>query len=121
MKEHTHAILTNLISGDLSTLAWVEHSSIYSDVNPDRDSGNPREPVYNYYAALNFRDVMIASGRLTHDTIQVDLSGAGSFLGTEFAGPLQTGERVFGVDHAQCIATIHSPPRKFQLPIPGAF
>jgi fatty acid synthase, animal type len=58
-----------------------------------------------YYAALNFRDVMLAYGRLPPDAIPGQFADRECLLGMEFAGRLQDGRRVMGILPAQALAT----------------
>ena len=58
-----------------------------------------------YYAALNFRDVMLAYGRLPPDAIPGQFADRECLLGMEFSGRLQNGKRVMGILPAQALAT----------------
>lgn len=66
-KEVEHAFINTLVRGDVSSLTWVESSNQYFYYIQDR------LPCYElcsvYYAAVNFRDVMLAYGRLPPDAI----------------------------------------------------
>ncbi|KAK9746679.1 hypothetical protein QE152_g5976 [Popillia japonica] len=53
--------------------------------------------VHIYYAALNFRDLMTASGRLAPEVITEDRIQQECIQGFEFAGRDSNGERVFGM------------------------
>lgn len=58
------AFVNVLTRGDLSSLSWVESPlRYYSNDAPQRDLCSV------HYASLNFRDVMLASGRLPPDAI----------------------------------------------------
>lgn len=56
--ESEHAYLTVIKIGDLSTLEWTNSSLKYVT------SGDNESFCYVYYASLNFKDVMIATGRV---------------------------------------------------------
>ncbi|KAL3222927.1 hypothetical protein MRX96_049905, partial [Rhipicephalus microplus] len=58
-----------------------------------------------YYAPVNFHDAMIATGKVNDDGSIVDVTGQGTFLGTEFSGRDQDGRRVMGCLGGKCIAT----------------
>ena len=49
------------------------------------------------FTALNFRDVMLATGRLPPDAIPGHGTKMGCLLGMEFAGRDSTGQRVMGL------------------------
>jgi len=68
--------------GDLSTIHWIS---------------SPKENNINYeydacYCALNFKDVMLAAGKLPDSAFE----GGGKSLGGEFSGISMTGRRVMG-------------------------
>lgn len=58
-----------------------------------------------YYAAINFRDVMLAYGRLPPDAIPGQFADRECLLGMEFAGRLNDGTRWMGILPAQALAT----------------
>ena len=64
-KETLHAYVNVLSRGDLSSLQWIESPLKY--YHPE---DNPtRELCSVSYTSLNFRDVMLASGKLPPDAI----------------------------------------------------
>lgn len=58
-----------------------------------------------YYAPLNFRDIMLASGKLPPDALPGNLAEEECILGLEFAGRDSKGRRVMGMVPAQGLAT----------------
>lgn len=58
-----------------------------------------------YYAPLNFRDIMLASGKLPPDALPGDLAGQDCILGLEFSGRDSQGRRVMGMVAARSLAT----------------
>ena len=59
-----HAYVKAQVPGDLSSIQWVE--------SPLQYQGSAREDYglcSVYYAALNFRDVMVATGKLSRDAL----------------------------------------------------
>lgn len=78
--------------GDLSTLDWVERPF---ESNKIFESS---ELVYVYYSALNFKDVMVATGKIAFEGIKGIASGTlSSGLGFEFSGVTMEGKRVMGI------------------------
>ena len=60
-----HAYVNVLTRGDLASLRWIE--SPLKHFMPDVTSA---EQLYSvYYTSLNFRDIMLASGKLPPDAI----------------------------------------------------
>lgn len=67
-----HAYVNTLTRGDLSSLRWIESELRYAASAPqDADTDLCRV----YYAPLNFRDIMIATGKLPPDSLPGKLAG----------------------------------------------
>lgn len=98
-----HAYLNVLTRGDLSSLRWVESSLNFW--NDAKDSLKKGEMCHVYYCPLNFRDIMLAIGKLPPDAIPGDLATAECLLGLEFAGRDGQGNRVMGLVPAMGMAT----------------
>ena len=79
--------------GDLSSLRWMESDLKF--FSPSTDSS--QELCSVQYAALNFRDIMLATGRLPPDAIPGDLAQQDCILGMEFSGTDSRGKRVMGL------------------------
>jgi fatty acid synthase len=91
----THAYVNVLTRGDLTSLRWVESPLRFSP---------PKSLCFVNYAALNFRDIMLATGRLPPDAIPGDLAEQDCILGMEFSGYNSEGERVMGLVPAKVLA-----------------
>lgn len=76
--EHCKAVNNK---GDLSSLTWTEGQLSLS-------SGGDKL-VNIYYASLNFKDVMLASGRISPETFTKDRTRHDKLLGMEFSGRMQ--------------------------------
>ncbi|XP_025199126.1 fatty acid synthase-like isoform X2 [Melanaphis sacchari] len=96
-----HAYINALTRGDLSSLKWIEGPLTYykPEYNPNT------ELCTVYYAPLNFRDIMLASGKLPPDALPGDLAGQDCILGLEFSGRNSKGKRVMGMLAARGLAT----------------
>jgi len=115
-KETEHAFVNTLTRGDLSSLHWVESPNQYWKEMPDAKNS---DLCQIYFAALNFRDIMLASGRLPPDAIPGNFTDRECLLGMEFSGRLQsTGRRVMGLLPAQAMATtaVVSPQYAWDVP-----
>lgn len=88
-----HCYVNCLVSGDLSSMTWIDAppKNVMSD-----------KYVQIQYASLNFRDAMLASGKLVED---VDRFQKQQIFGFEYAGVLRNGRRVMGMDRAGALAT----------------
>lgn len=71
-------------AGDTSSIAW-------------RPAKIPTNHIRILYVGLNFRDVMLANGRLTTDIIAASRIQQQNCFGAEYLGVTETGERVMGV------------------------
>ncbi|KAH8412789.1 hypothetical protein KR009_005739 [Drosophila setifemur] len=92
------AYVNTLVKGDLTSLRWIESPRS----NP---SQSHLEPCTVYYAPLNFRDVMLASGKLGVDALPGDLAYQDCVLGLEFAGRDSRGRRIMAMVTAKSLAT----------------
>ncbi|KAI1283698.1 Fatty acid synthase [Halotydeus destructor] len=101
--------------GDLSSFTWTQSSV---------QSCSGQELISVKFAALNFRDVMFASGKLSGDAVPFvnPLVVQDSLLGLEFAGISENGRRVMGVVPAKAlankIAVSKNPDDRLVLDVP---
>ncbi|KAK9880938.1 hypothetical protein WA026_013269 [Henosepilachna vigintioctopunctata] len=95
-----HAYINTLTRGDLASLRWIESPlSYYKGDDPST------EMCHVYYAPLNFRDIMLATGKLPPDALPGNLAGQECILGLEFSGRNSHGKRVMGMVEAKSLAT----------------
>ncbi|KAL1445383.1 hypothetical protein MTO96_045052 [Rhipicephalus appendiculatus] len=90
--------------GDFSSLQWYESPLRY--ISPSHKTAIAELICDVYYATVDFRDVMIATGQINHDGFLGYGSGDGTFLGTEFSGRDLNGRRVMGIVGGKSIATV---------------
>ncbi|KZC13477.1 PREDICTED: fatty acid synthase [Dufourea novaeangliae] len=96
-----HAYINVLYRGDLSSLRWIESPLSY--YQPETCPN--MELFHVYYAPLNFRDVMLASGKLPPDALPGNLANEDCILGLEFSGRNSKGQRVMAMVPARGLAT----------------
>jgi acyl transferase domain-containing protein/NADPH:quinone reductase-like Zn-dependent oxidoreductase/thioesterase domain-containing protein/acyl carrier protein len=105
----------NLISrGDLSSLKWMQSPEPF--VND-----STRQVVCQVsYAALNFRDIMLATGRLTPEAIPGYYKMQDGLLGMEFSGCFNENRqrRVMGMVAAKGLATTVVAETKYLWEVP---
>ncbi|KAG8446408.1 hypothetical protein GDO86_014021 [Hymenochirus boettgeri] len=107
------AFVNVLTRGDLSTLRWIS--------SPLRhfQTSNPNLQLCKvYYASLNFRDIMLATGKLPPDAIPGDLALQQCMLGMEFSGRDPAGKRVMGLLPAKGLATVVDADYRFLWEVP---
>nr|CAD7408253.1 unnamed protein product [Timema cristinae] len=107
--------------GDLSTLRWVQGPDLkYRDIleqsyslkevvtlcscHSAEISKEAGTLVHISCSALNFRDVMLATGRIQIDTLASDSSNKDCVLGLEFSGLDEKGHRLMGMVPAKGLA-----------------
>uniref|UniRef100_A0A6G1SKN2 Fatty acid synthase n=2 Tax=Aceria tosichella TaxID=561515 RepID=A0A6G1SKN2_9ACAR len=95
----TEAYVNVATRGDLSSFRWYE--APYRHIEPELRQNNM---ISIYYSSLNFRDIMLASGRLPLDALPVSIALSDCILGLEYSG-VMNGKRVAGMISGRGIAT----------------
>ncbi|XP_067214186.1 fatty acid synthase-like [Linepithema humile] len=101
-----HALANQLVSGDLSLFRWIE-----GPITPDYKENNL---VHIAYSTINFRDVMIAAGKLViheicenvHDSILSCGRTEDCKVGIEYVGVDNTEQRVMGLCDRRSISNM---------------
>uniref|UniRef100_A0A8P4GFA7 Fatty acid synthase n=1 Tax=Dicentrarchus labrax TaxID=13489 RepID=A0A8P4GFA7_DICLA len=116
-EELTEQAYVNVLTrGDLSSLRWI--------ASPLRHfvSSNPNVQLCRvYYSSLNFRDIMLATGKLPPDAIPGDLALQQCMLGMEFSGRDPNGRRVMGLLPAKGLATSVDADKRFLWDVPSSW
>ena len=106
VQQSSHAYVDIKTKGDLSSFRWLENGTKHFDATPESCRTSPNELLVKVnYAALNFKDVMIASGRISSDAYPSGLGISGAMLGMEFSGHDMNGNRVMGYTIGKGMAT----------------
>ncbi|NXY35555.1 FAS synthase, partial [Pomatorhinus ruficollis] len=108
-----YAYVNVLTRGDLSSLRWI--------VSPLRHfhTTDPNVLLCKvYYASLNFRDIMLATGKLSPDAIPGNWALQQCMLGMEFSGRDLAGRRVMGLLPAKGLATVVDCEKRFLWQVP---
>ncbi|XP_049523884.1 LOW QUALITY PROTEIN: fatty acid synthase-like [Dermacentor silvarum] len=100
--------------GDLSSLQWYESPLRYARL----PASSTRSYASVYYAPLNFKDVMLATGKLSPDVVHGDVATFKCLLGLEFSGRDPQGRRVMGLTPGLGMATAvaASPESLWEVP-----
>ena len=110
-----HAYVNALTKGDLASLKWIE-GPLSLDRPEAKDSRVELCTVY--YAPINFRDVMLSSGKLSADALPGDLAQQDCILGLEFSGRDSTGKRIMAMVQAKSLATTCVAQRNMMWEVP---
>lgn len=108
------AYVNVLTTGDLSSLRWLASPLQYFK---SFDSNVMLCQVH--FASLNFRDIMLATGKLPPDAIPGDVAIQQCMLGMEFSGKDPTGRRVMGLLPAKGLATFVDADKRFLWDVPS--
>ncbi|KAF6093695.1 fatty acid synthase [Phyllostomus discolor] len=111
-----HAFVNVLTRGDLSSIRWV-CSPLRHALAPSPGS----QLCTVYYASLNFRDIMLATGKLSPDAIPGNRSPQDCMLGMEFSGRDASGRRVMGLVSAKGLATSVLLTQDFMWDVPSGW
>ncbi|XP_055376639.1 fatty acid synthase [Condylostylus longicornis] len=111
-----HAYVNALVKGDLSSLKWIEGPLARQQTNSK--SSNDLEMCTVYYAPINFRDVMLSSGKLSADALPGDLAQQDCVLGLEFAGRDKSGNRIMAMVPAKSLATTCLASKRMMWKVP---
>lgn len=96
--QSTHCFADCLIKGDLSTLTWMQ--------GPLNTNDSEQDIVNVQYSSLNFKDIMLALGRITSykpGKVIEDITN----LGFEFSGIKRNGDRVMGMTNKAGALSTH--------------
>ncbi|KAL4702305.1 hypothetical protein ACJJTC_018435, partial [Scirpophaga incertulas] len=113
-----HAFVNTLTRGDLASLRWIESPLRYAAETP-APAGT--ELCRVYCAPLNFRDIMLATGKLPPDALPGNLAGQECILGLEFSGRGADGRRVMGMVAARGLATSVQADQQFLWDVPAGW
>ncbi|XP_063149333.1 fatty acid synthase [Candoia aspera] len=108
-----YAFVNVLTRGDLSSLRWITSPlQHFCTTNPNI------QLCKIHYASLNFRDIMLATGKLSPDAIPGNWTLQQCMLGMEFSGYDPTGKRVMGLLPAKGLATVVDCEKRFLWEVP---
>lgn len=112
-EQTAHAFVNILTRGDLASIRWV-----CSPLKHAQPTSPGTQLCTIYYASLNFRDIMLATGKLSPDAIPGKWANRDCMLGMEFSGRDKCGRRVMGLVPAEGLATsvMLSPDFLWEVP-----
>ncbi|XP_026740412.1 fatty acid synthase-like [Trichoplusia ni] len=112
-----HAFVNTLTIGDLSSLSWLE-----GPIRENHQFQDPEKVLINVYcAALNFRDVMTATGRVTVDAVARGRLAQECVQGFEIVGKTPNGSRVMGMIRNRGMTNLAEGDRALLWAIPDVW
>ncbi|KAI8423484.1 hypothetical protein MSG28_012600 [Choristoneura fumiferana] len=113
-----HAYVNTLTRGDLSSVCWIE-----SDLKHATTVSQPAKTdlCRVYCAPINYRDIMLATGKLPLNALPENLAGHECILGLEFSGRSSSGKRVMGIVAAKALASTVIADAGFMWDVPAAW
>lgn len=113
LKPRSGYYFANLLRpGDLSSFNWLEGSLLRSTTN---------DVVRIQYAAINFKDVMLATGRLSADSWCLSRIEKECLFGIEYAGCTQSGQKVMGIVSSGALGTLIVPQPALTWNVPSTW
>ncbi|KAJ6633803.1 Fatty acid synthase, partial [Pseudolycoriella hygida] len=103
-----HAFVNILTRGDVSSLTWVS-----GNLNLSRDN-----LIEVYFAALNYRDVLVATKRIVLDYEIENRIDCQYLCGYEFSGVTTDGRRVMGIIRSKAISNFVAENECLTMEIP---
>lgn len=89
--------INQLVRGDLSSLAWLE-----GPINPN----TKQDLIKVHYSSLNFRDVMLTTGKLAVEIVAKSRQFQECVIGFEYCGIDTKGRRVMGMLGNRCLTNL---------------
>lgn len=90
MKRIDHCYANCITRGDLSSITWLTYGASADDMSN-------KKMVRIKYASLNFRDVMLATGKLMIEATEIERLRQLRVLGFEYSGLTEDNKRVMGM------------------------
>nr|XP_050846953.1 fatty acid synthase-like [Vespula vulgaris] len=106
-----HAIINQLIRGDLSTIRWIE-----GPITKDYQNENL---ISIHYASLNFKDVMLSTGKIASEVCS--RKDRDCLIGFEYSGINITGRRIMGVNRNRCLSNFCQLDTTFSWTVPESW
>ncbi|XP_051154827.1 fatty acid synthase [Leptopilina boulardi] len=105
-----HIWTNQLVRGDLSSLAWLE--------GPIQPGFKHDDLIKIIYAPLNFRDVMLATGKLAAEVVAKTRQLQECVIGFEYAGIDTKGRRLMGMLNSRCLTNVRVIDRNLCWDVP---
>ncbi|CAL7939125.1 unnamed protein product [Xylocopa violacea] len=105
-----HGYADMKVRGNLSSFQWIQ-----GPIQPNT-KGNYLVKVI--YSSLNFRDVMLATGKLSPEAVARSRKVTDSLIGFEYSGIDSNGRRVMGFVESRSLSNVVAPNKYTVWPVP---
>lgn len=106
-----HSSVSQLVRGDVSSLTWLEGPLQASVKYPDL--------VKIVYSSINFRDVMLATGKLAIEVVVKSRFMMDAAIGFEFSGIDGANRKIMGLKEGRCLANMTRVDESLAWEIPS--
>ncbi|XP_044017897.1 fatty acid synthase-like isoform X2 [Aphidius gifuensis] len=113
LKKKHHAWANEFVRGDLSSFRWLEGPITQDCSHPDL--------VRIVYSAINFRDVMLATGKLAVEVVAKSRQAQECVLGFEYSGIDLNNERIMGLYDMKAMANMAIIDRSLSWKVPKSW
>ncbi|XP_018572598.1 fatty acid synthase-like [Anoplophora glabripennis] len=114
--ESEHCFVNIMTRGDLTSLKWIE-----GPLRHDMKDKPEQKLVHVYYCALNFRDVMTTTGKITVDVVTQNRLAQECIQGFEFSGRDKKGNRIMGMIPYGALSSLILDDLYMMFPIPDSW
>lgn len=111
--EVQHCTANTMVRGDLSSFKWASGPLVPHVQKPETSN-----LVHIYYSAINFRDIMLATGKLPPEVVAKGRVNLESVIGFEYSGRLESGERVMGMVPSRALSNLVAVDRNLCWKVP---
>lgn len=101
LNEVDHYWVNTLVRGDLSSLKWLSGPLVPNTLKTEES-----QIIHIYYTALNFRDIMLATGKLAPEVVARGRINQASVIGFEYVGRYENGTRIMGMVTSQALSNL---------------
>ncbi|PNF22348.1 hypothetical protein B7P43_G18279 [Cryptotermes secundus] len=109
-----HVWLNIMTPGDLSSFRWLE-----GNLDPECVQAKADENLVQvYHSALNFKNVLLAAGKVAANVFIKDPLNEDSLQGMEFSGRDHRGWRVMGITSRRALASVLQADRAMLWDVP---
>ncbi|KAJ8668386.1 hypothetical protein QAD02_010049 [Eretmocerus hayati] len=112
-EEVYHILAEQSVPGDLSSFRWIQ--------GPIHAGSGSIQPIRVVYSSINFKDIMLATGKLSREYFDDNGKNRENFMGFEFSGYNSAGERVMGISKTTSFSNLLPANGVVTVPVPESW